>query len=163
MLRPSAYVESSYLQDDGGAKKRTAVQPFGCNGRPTHGPVEVGAFAAVLLQVRRRRLIYPSVGRTRAPALIPRPAGRLTWFIRASAAGLVGSRTDLPHCTPRRQIGADGARDWLQLSGSGGHRDLQNRPVHGAPGCSSPDDPSGPKLSKQPLMSSASTSPWDLR
>jgi hypothetical protein len=96
-------------------------------------PVEVGAFAAVLLQARRRWLIYPSVGRTRAPALIPRPAGRLTWFIRASAAGLVGSRTDLPHCTPRRQIGAAGARDWLQLSGSGGHRDLQNRPVHGAP------------------------------
>ena len=26
--------------------------------------------------------------------------------------------------------------------------------------CSSPDDPSGPELSKQPLMSSASTSPW---
>jgi len=139
MLRRSAADQPSYLEDVNGerkrtrAKKRTAVQPFGCNGRPTHGPVEVGAFAAVLLHVRRRRLIYPSVGRTKAPALIPRPAGRPAWFVRASAAGLVGSRTDLPHCTPRRQIGADGARDWLQLSGSGGHRDLQNRPVHGAP------------------------------
>jgi hypothetical protein len=48
--------------------------------------------------------------------LIPRPDGHPTWFIRASAADLAGSRTDLPHCTPRRQIGAVGARDWLQLS-----------------------------------------------
>ena len=46
-----------------------------------------------------------------------------TWFIRASAAVPIWSRTDLLHCTPRRQIGEAGARDWLQLLGPVGHRD----------------------------------------
>lgn len=59
-----------------------------------------------------------SGGRGEASVSIPRPDGRPTWFVRASAAGLAESRTDFPHCTPRRKIGADGARDWLHLSGS---------------------------------------------
>jgi hypothetical protein len=29
------------------------------------------------------------------------------------------SRTDLSHCTPRRKIGVDEARDWLHLSKPG--------------------------------------------
>ena len=67
------------------------------------------ACAAVLLPVRRRWLFGPSVGRPKAPVLIPKPAGQPTWFVRASAAGQVESRIDPPHCTPRRQIGVAGA------------------------------------------------------
>jgi hypothetical protein len=48
-------------------------------------------------------------------ASIPRPDGHPTWFVYVSAASRIGSRTDLSHCTPRRQIGADEARDWLHL------------------------------------------------
>ena len=107
-------------------KKRTAVQPFGCNGRPAHGPTEVGAFAAVLLLSCHRWLLTLREGKSRPQFPIPRPAGRPTWFVRASAAGLAGSRTDLPHCTPRRKIGAVGARDWLQLFGLSGHRYQRN-------------------------------------
>jgi len=33
-----------------------------------------------------------------------------------SAAGQIGSRTDLPHCTSRHHVDADRARDWPYLS-----------------------------------------------
>jgi len=47
--------------------------------------------------------------------LIPRPDGHPTWFVHSSAASQIGSRTDRSHCTPRRKIGVDEARDWLHL------------------------------------------------
>jgi hypothetical protein len=49
-------------------------------------------------------------------ASIPKPDGRPAWFVHSSAAIQIGSRTDLSHCTPRRKIGVDEARDWLHLS-----------------------------------------------
>jgi hypothetical protein len=35
----------------------------------------------------------------------------------------IGSRTDFSHCTPRRHIGVDGARDWPHLPWRGDHPD----------------------------------------
>jgi len=51
--------------------------------------------------------------------MIPRPDGRPTWFVYASAASRIGSRTEPSHGTPRRQIGAGKARDWPYLPGPG--------------------------------------------
>jgi hypothetical protein len=58
----------------------------------------------------------PPVRFVRLQSLIPRPDGRPTWFVYASAATRIGSRTDPSHCTPRRQIGVGKARDWPYLS-----------------------------------------------
>ena len=74
-----------------------------------------GISAAVLLPPATGWLIRRSGGRGGALALIPRPDGHPTWFVHSSAASQIGSRTDLSHCTPRRKIGADEARDWLHL------------------------------------------------
>jgi len=57
-----------------------------------------------------------SVGRTGAPASIPMQPGQATRFTSMSATGQIGSRTDLPHCTPRHHFGVDGTRDWLHRS-----------------------------------------------
>jgi len=57
-----------------------------------------------------------SVGRTGAPASIPKQPGRATWFTDVGATGQIGSRTDLPHCTSRHRVDVDGARDWPPLS-----------------------------------------------
>ena len=55
--------------------------------------------------------------------LIPRPDGRPTWFVHASAASRIGSRTDPSHCAPRRHVGAGETRDWFHLSGPCDHQD----------------------------------------
>src|SRR6266704_6329428 len=56
-----------------------------------------------------------SVGRTGAPASIPKQPGRAARFTNVGAAGQIGSRTDLPHCTSRHRVDVAGARDWPQL------------------------------------------------
>ena len=73
-------------------------------------------------------LIRLSGWRGKASVLIPRPDGHPTWFIHASAASRIGSRTDPSHCTPRRYVGAGRTRDWLYLFGPGDHQ------VHRCPG-----------------------------
>ena len=85
--------------------------------RPSHDWTNQGRSitAAVLLPPATSWLIRRSGGRGEALASIPRPDGHPTWFIHSSAASRIGSRTDLSHCTPRRKIGADEARDWLHL------------------------------------------------
>src|SRR5712691_5969674 len=60
--------------------------------------------------------IRRSVGRTEAPASIPKQPGRAARFTDVGATGQIGSRTDLPHCAPRHHVGADGTRDWPHLS-----------------------------------------------
>ena len=75
-----------------------------------------GITAAVLLPPATGWLMRRSGGRGEALASIPRPDGHPTWFIHSSAASRIGSRTDLSHCTPRRKIGVDEARDLLHLS-----------------------------------------------
>src|SRR3989441_1315340 len=57
-----------------------------------------------------------SVGRSRAPASIPKQPGRAARFTDVGATGQIGSRTDLPHCTSRHHVDVAGARDWPQLS-----------------------------------------------
>src|SRR6267143_1479072 len=57
-----------------------------------------------------------SVGRTGAPASIPKQPGRAARFTDVGATGQIGSRTDLPHCTSRHHVDEAGARDWPQLS-----------------------------------------------
>src|SRR6266496_4587418 len=57
-----------------------------------------------------------SVGRTGAPASIPKQPGRAARFTDVSATGQIGSRTDLPHCTSRHHVDADRTRDWPYLS-----------------------------------------------
>src|SRR5712692_8996947 len=57
-----------------------------------------------------------SVGRTGAPASIPKQLGRAARFTGVSAAGQIGSRTDPPHCASRHHVDVDGARDWPHLS-----------------------------------------------
>ena len=74
-----------------------------------------GIAAAVLLLPATGWLIRRSGGRGEALVSIPRPDGHPTWFVHSSAASQIGSRTDRSHCTPRRKIGVDEARDWLQL------------------------------------------------
>ena len=74
-----------------------------------------GIAAAVLLPPATGWLIRRSGGRGRASVSIPRPDGHPTWFVHSSAASQIGSRTDRSHCTPRRKIGVDEARDWLHL------------------------------------------------
>ena len=74
-----------------------------------------GIAAAVLLLPATGWLIRRSGGRGRASYSIPRPDGHPTWFVHSSAASRIGSRTDRSHCTPRRKIGVDEARDWLHL------------------------------------------------
>src|SRR5712691_11773062 len=59
-----------------------------------------------------------SVGRTRAPASIPKQPGRAARFADVGAAGQIGSRTDLPHCTSRHHVDVAEARDWPLLSES---------------------------------------------
>ena len=103
-------------------KKKERPHSFRCHGRPTHGPAGVGACAAVLLSPCHRLADRRSGGRREAPVLIPRPDGRPTWFVHASAASRIGSRTDPSHCAPRRYVGAGGARDWLHLFGPGDHQ-----------------------------------------
>src|SRR3989449_1684052 len=56
-----------------------------------------------------------SVGRTGAPASIPKQPGRAARFTDVGAAGQIGSRTDLPHCTSRHRVDVDRARDWPYL------------------------------------------------
>src|SRR2546430_9851155 len=51
-----------------------------------------------------------SVGRTGAPASIPKQPGRAARFTDVGAAGQIGSRTDLPHCTSRHRVDVAGAR-----------------------------------------------------
>jgi len=57
-----------------------------------------------------------SVGRSGAPASIPKQPGRAARFTSMGATGQIGSRTDPPHCTPRHRVGEDKARDWPYLS-----------------------------------------------
>src|SRR5438309_3820320 len=57
-----------------------------------------------------------SVGRTGAPASIPKQPGRAARFTDVGAAGQIGSRTDPPHCTSRHRVDVDRARDWPYLS-----------------------------------------------
>jgi hypothetical protein len=85
----------------------------------------------------------PWEGICEASASIPRPDGRPAWFVVASAAVPVGSRTDLPHCTPLRRLGVGEARDWLHLFVRGDHRDrwMPEPLVASAP---YPDNPSEP-------------------
>ena len=85
--------------------------------RPSHDWTNQGRgiAAVVLLPPATGWLIRRSGGRDEALASIPRPDGHPTWFIHSSAASRIGSRTDLSHCTPRRKIGVDEARDWLHL------------------------------------------------
>jgi len=61
-----------------------------------------GIAAAVLLSPAAVWLIRRSGGRGKALVSIPRPDGHPTWFVSASAASRIGSRTDRSHCTPRR-------------------------------------------------------------
>jgi len=103
-----------------------------------------GPKAAVLLS-RAVAAVPPREGFREALASIPRPDGRPTWFVGASAAGRIGSRTDLPHCVPMRCIGPDGARDWLHQSNRSDHRDLQ-APEPLVASALSPDIPVGPAL-----------------
>jgi hypothetical protein len=72
--------------------------------RPSHAWTTRGRgiAAAVLLLPAAVWLIRRRVGLGKALASIPRPDGRPTWFVYASAASRIGSRTDLSHCTPRR-------------------------------------------------------------
>ena len=84
------------------AKKRNgrpvvARRPF-----PTWTTQGRSIAAAVLLSPAAGWLIRRSGGRDEALASIPRPDGHPTWFVYASAASRIGSRTDLSHCTPRR-------------------------------------------------------------
>ena len=85
--------------------------------RPSHAWTirSRGIAALVLLPPATGWLIRRSGGRGGASLLIPRPDGHPTWFVHSSAASQIGSRTDRSHCTPRRKIGVDEARDWLQL------------------------------------------------
>lgn len=89
--------------------------------RPSHAWTSRGRgiTAAVLLPPATGWLIRRSVGRGEASVLIPRPDGHPTWFVHSSAASQIGSRTDRSHCTPRRKIGVDEARDWLHLFAPG--------------------------------------------
>src|SRR5205809_6716635 len=57
-----------------------------------------------------------SVGRTGAPASIPKQPGRAARFADVGAAAQIGSRTDLPHCTSRHHVDVDEARDRPHLS-----------------------------------------------
>src|SRR5437870_10443746 len=57
-----------------------------------------------------------SVGRTGAPASIPKQPGRAARFTDVGAAGQIGSRTDPPHCTSRHHVDVDEARDRPHLS-----------------------------------------------
>src|SRR3989442_2621501 len=52
-----------------------------------------------------------SVGRSRAPASIPKQPGRAARFTDVGATGQIGSRTDPPHCTSRHHVDVDEARD----------------------------------------------------
>src|SRR3989475_3014791 len=45
-----------------------------------------------------------SVGQAEAPASIPKQPRRVARFTNVGAAGQIGSRTDLPHCTSRRHF-----------------------------------------------------------
>jgi hypothetical protein len=61
----------------------------------------------------------PAVGLLGAPASIPLQLGPAARFASASAASRIESRIDPSHCTPRRQIGVDEARDWPRRLQSG--------------------------------------------
>jgi hypothetical protein len=79
-----------------------------------------------------------SRGRKEASAVIPRPDGRPTWFDHARAASRIGSRTDPPHCTPRRYVGVDGTRDWPHPSGQSVHQ-VRRYSKGASPTMTSPD------------------------
>src|SRR5919106_3872711 len=92
-------------------------KPPGRHDRPPGGsahrlPGAGGFTPSVLLPVATRWLMRRSVGRSRAPASIPKQPGRAARFTDVSAAGQIGSRTDPPHCTPRHYVGVGKARDW---------------------------------------------------
>jgi len=71
--------------------------------------------------------------------------GRAARFTAVSAAGQIGSRTDLPHCTPRHYIGVDGARDWPHQSEAASYSRIDE---HLSPCASalSPEFPFGPVI-----------------
>jgi hypothetical protein len=125
-LGPKIILGSGGFPRGGGAiyppKNRNGRTAFAVTAVPrtdrleTRLPPPFFSFLATVWLMRR------SGGRRKAPVLIPRPDGRPTWFVHASAASRIGSRTDPSHCTPRRYVGAGGARDWPHLFGPGDHQ-----------------------------------------
>ena len=104
-----------HVEKDSSHKKRNGRLVVARRPSPAWTTQGRGITAAVLLSPATGWLIRRSGGHGEALASIPRPDGHPTWFVYGSAASQIGSRTDLSHCTPRRQIGADEARDWLHL------------------------------------------------
>src|SRR5437762_1564638 len=93
-----------------------AYQKKGRPGAPHIGYPEPGD-CSLRSSSCRRRLTDSSIGRaTGAPASIPKQPGRAARFTDVGAAGQIGSRTDLPHCTSRHRVDVDRARDWPYLS-----------------------------------------------
>jgi len=105
-----------------GPLKSERPHSFRCHGRPSVNPLRSELTPPFFSPPPPSGWFRLSGGRGKASVLIPRPDGRPTWFVHASAASRIGSRTDPSHCTPRRQIGAGGARDWLHLFGPGDHQ-----------------------------------------
>ena len=96
----------------GGASSRRKTEApgtakIGRPGAPHIGYPEPGDCSPVLHPATAGGLLRRSVGRSGAPASIPKQPGRAARFAGASAAGQIGSRTDLPHCTSRHRIDVD--------------------------------------------------------
>src|SRR5438477_11702763 len=87
-----------------------------------------------------------SVGRTGAPASIPKQPGRAARFTDVGAAGQIGSRTDLPHCTSRHRVDVDRARDWPYLSAPESLLPDRRPPERLFASAASPEFPLGPVL-----------------
>jgi hypothetical protein len=126
-----------------GTKKRNGRTACAVTAVPYMDRLESGRKPPFFSFLATGWLIRRSGGRGKAPVLIPRPDGRPTWFIHAGAASRIGSRTDPSHCTPRRQVGAGGARDWPHLFGpvitrfsdSRNERASRSSPLPSRPNC----------------------------
>src|SRR5207302_5525222 len=96
-------------------------KPPGRHDRPPGGPYTSvtrsrGIAPSVLHPAAAGLLIRRSVGRTGAPASIPKQPGRAARFTKVGAAGQIALRTDLPHYTSRHRVAVAGARDLPPLS-----------------------------------------------
>ncbi len=97
----------------------------------------------------------PAVGLVRSSGFHPQAAWPGRKVRRCGRCESVESRIDLPHCTPRRHIGADEARDWPRRSGRGDHPDRQTPEpliVGALPGIPSPDLSPGARRKLESLL-----------
>jgi len=137
---------------DEGPKKEERPHSLRCHGRPSVNRLKSG-LAPPFFSPPPPSADGLAGGRNEASVLIPRPDRHPTWFIHASAASRIGSRTDPSHCAPRRHIGAGGTRDWLHRSGPCDHQDQRYSGRASAPNISPDISPGLSPPSRTPVRS----------